>query len=244
MLNFSKILCARTFADIATSFWINTYKTKIFKFFLASIEQLYTDIKYQHFTLQNVRYFVNNHPTFHILITHIPNIPTPKNPTFLGFHIPDIPYPQHPEHLTFWTSHSQATLRDEIEFPRFPLFFWRTNRVNQKWKQGSLMMDKLYSFSHSRTVPWQIFSPKDSSPNGQFPKRIFSRRAVAQMTSPRTDIFWRIFPRITYFISGIQRCLIWTNYYTTELSAPAIIAYDTTRRNDTFSIFVEELLAF
>ena len=52
------------------------------------------------------------------------------------------------------------TLREAIVFVKFPLFFWRTKHVNQKWKRGFPMMGILHSFSHNKTKSLRMFPEK------------------------------------------------------------------------------------
>ena len=54
----------------------------------------------------------------------------------------------------------EFTLREAIEFLKFPLFFWRTKLVNQKWKRGFPMMGRLYLFSHDKTKWLRMFLEK------------------------------------------------------------------------------------
>ena len=54
----------------------------------------------------------------------------------------------------------QYTLWEATYFLRFPLFFWRTKHVGQKWKRGFPMMARMYSFSHNKAKSLRMSSKK------------------------------------------------------------------------------------
>ena len=78
-----------------------------------------------------------------------------------------------------------------------------------------------------------IFPLMDNFLSWHYPNRQFSKYHLLKWTFSR-----RLFFRITY--KKNKKGLIWTKY--SEVSVSAIITDNTTKRNDTFSISITELL--